>query len=232
MIQETNELMLGIELNEQYAQITYYHQSVREPMTLGASSNSDHALLPMGMRPDSHGRWHLWDGKSAPADGVADLYGRISRQETVSCGGRSYSPAELLSVYFQLCLSKLKLASQDVRLHVMVTVRRLDDVWSAVIVEALEKNGLDRKQIYVQDFFSSFYYHTINQKKELWYQDVALLTYEDEAIVGYVLHIDRSTRPAIAAVNEIARQPMGRTCAPDAVSPSGKRKRTDCFSSF
>ena len=209
MIQETNELALGIELNEKYAQITYYHPSVKEPMTLGASSDPDHVLLPMGMRQDDKGKWHLWDGKSGQGDGVTELYAKIARREKVVLGGHSYEPKELLASYFRLCLAKLKLAAQEVRLHVMVTVRRLDDVWSSVIVDALEANGLDRKQIYVQDFFSSFYYHTINQKKELWYQDVALLTYEDEAIVGYVLHIDRSTRPAIAAVNEIARQPMG-----------------------
>ncbi len=226
MIQATNELVLGIELNEQYAQITYYHQSVREPMTLGAASDAEHALLPMGMRQDSQGRWHLWDGKSAPAAavrsagsgkpdtkepalyGITDLYGRIARREAISCGGQSYEAGELLAIYFRLCMSKLKLLTKETKLYVMVTVRELDDLQSAVIVEALERNGLDRRQIFLQDYLSSFFYHTINQKKELWYQDVALLTYEDEAIVGYVLHIDRSTRPAIAAVNQAARQPM------------------------
>ncbi len=214
MTQATNELVLGIELNEQYAQITYYHQSVKEPMTLGASADAEHALLPMGMRQDSRGRWQLWDGKDGAKEtaqqqsGVTDLYNRIERKETVLCCGRSYEPQEFLAVYFQLCLSKLKLLTKDTKLQVMVTVRELDDWWSTVIVEALERNGLDRKQIYLQDYLSSFYYHTINQKKELWYQDVALLTYEDEAIVGYVLHIDRSTRPAIATVTPVARQLM------------------------
>ncbi len=211
MTQATNELVLGIELNEQYAQITYYHQSVKEPMTLGASSDAEHALLPMGMRRDAQGIWHLWDGKGGQTedkDAAADLYNRIGRREKIACGGRSYEPKEILAEYFRLCFSRLKLLTKDTRLYVMATVRELDDWWSTVIVEALEQYGLDRKQIYVQDFFSSFFYHTINQKKELWYQDVALLTYEEEAIVGYVLHIDRSTRPAIAQVQQAARQPM------------------------
>ncbi len=226
-------MVLGIDLNEQYAQITYYHQSVKEPMTLGASADAEHALLPMGMRLDAQGRWHLWDGKSEwtnaghktasdraatsrtgtrqqtdEKSGITDLYNKIERQETVFSGGKSYEPRELLAAYFQLCFSKLKLLAQETKLHVMVTVRELDDWWSTVLVEALEQNGLDRKQIYLQDYLSSFFYHTINQKKELWYQDVALLTYEDEAIVGYLLHIDRSTRPAIATVDQVARQPM------------------------
>ena len=34
MIQASNELILGIELNEEYAQLTYFHPSVKEPLTL------------------------------------------------------------------------------------------------------------------------------------------------------------------------------------------------------
>ena len=40
MIQATNELILGVELNDAYAQITYYHQSVREPVTVGAPEDA------------------------------------------------------------------------------------------------------------------------------------------------------------------------------------------------
>ena len=33
MIQATNELILGIELNERFAQLTYFHQSVKDPVS-------------------------------------------------------------------------------------------------------------------------------------------------------------------------------------------------------
>lgn len=210
MIQATNELILGIELNRQYAQITYYHQSVKEPVTLGASEEQEQALLPMGLWQDENGVWQLWDS-AAQTDiqgGISGLYDRIAEGKPVSCRGKMYEPYELLAVYFQLCILKLKLLTRETRIFVMVTVRELSDQWSSVIVDALRKNGLDRKQIFLQDYLSSFYYYVVNQKKELWMQDVALLTYEESAIVGYVLHIDRSTRPAIARVDRIARQPM------------------------
>lgn len=213
MIQATNELVLGIELNEQYAQITYYHQSVREPMTLGASADAEHTLLPMGMCQDSRGEWQLWDPQKKDGTdqmhGIDGLYEKLMRQEDILYHGRNYRPGEILAAYFRLCLARLKLLTQGTRLYIMVTVHELDEPWSNVIVEALELNGLDRRQIFLQDYLSSFFYHTINQKKELWYQDVALLTYEEEAIIGYVLHIDRSTRPAIATVDRVARQPVG-----------------------
>lgn len=215
MIQATNELLLGIELNEEYAQITYYHQSVKEPLTLGGASGLDQ--VPMALRQRADGRWMFWDG--SPLDEgeepdqcrISRIFGRILRGEEISDSGRTFEPAEILTIYFTVCMDQLKLLTQNTQVQVMVTVSELTENLGEVIAEAMVRNGVDRKRVYVQDYLSSFYYYTVNQKKELWYQDVALLTYEDEAIVGYVLHIDRSTKPALARVNKVARQPVDET---------------------
>lgn len=214
MIHASNELILGIELREEYAQITYYHQSVKEPLTLAGVQGTDQYQLPMALRQGADGRWQLWDG-APQMDGedrdicrISDLFGKIFRQEPIRNGNENIEPARILSVYFQLCLAQLKLLTQNTKVQVMVTVKELTEELGEVIAEALVGCGIDRKQIYVQDYLSSFYYYTVNQKKELWYQDVALLTYEEEAIVGYILHIDRSTKPALATAEKIARQPM------------------------
>ena len=61
MIQATNELILGIELNEAYAQLTYYHQSVKEPVTVGAPDASEQLQFPMALRRDASGNWDFWD---------------------------------------------------------------------------------------------------------------------------------------------------------------------------
>ena len=41
MIQASNELILGIELNEEYAQLTYFHPSVKEPLTLSFEPDAE-----------------------------------------------------------------------------------------------------------------------------------------------------------------------------------------------
>lgn len=50
MIQASNELILGIELNEEYAQLTYFHPSVKEPLTLSFEPDAENYLLPVAMR--------------------------------------------------------------------------------------------------------------------------------------------------------------------------------------
>lgn len=216
MIQAANELILGIDLRSEHTQVTYYHLSVREPLTLNAVPGEEQPFLPMALRMDSSGSWHLWDKKTDPgAEGdrcrIDDIYERIERQEETEAAGELLSPAGLLGIYFGQCRELLRFLTRQTRIHVMVTVRNLTEQWSRVIVEALEGIGIQRKYIYVQDYLSSFYYYTVNQKKELWYQDVALLEYENETMIGYILHIDRSTRPAIATVKEAARQSVGDT---------------------
>ena len=53
MVQASNELFLGLELNRDYAQMTYFHQSGKEPLTVSRTAGEDDYLLPMGLRMDA-----------------------------------------------------------------------------------------------------------------------------------------------------------------------------------
>ncbi len=215
MAQGSSDLILGIELNEGHAQLTYFHPSVKEPLTLSRVPGAEDYMLPMKLRMDAGGKWLLWDGEPQEEGGEPDvcrisgIYEKLLSGVTVTADGRSFAPEELLGIYFSVCFDMLKVLVQNTQLQVMVTVRDLTEQLGRVLVAALEANGVDRKRIYLQDYLSSFYYYAVNQKKELWYHDVALIEYVDEAIVGYVLHIDRTTRPAIARAEKVARQPVG-----------------------
>ncbi|MCD7812534.1 MAG: DUF5716 family protein [Lachnospiraceae bacterium] len=212
MIQASNELILGIDLNPEYTQVTYWHQSVKEPMTLGLE---EHTLLTPGLRQDENGFWSLWDaGSAVPEEEHTDLhripgvFEAIEAGEPIKNNGTVFAPEELLTIYLKECIAGLKLLTENTRLQVMISVRQLSEALNQVLIRALLRLGVDRKQIYVQDYLSSFFYYTINQKKELWMQDVALISYEERSIVGYILRIDRSTKPAIARVEPVARQSM------------------------
>ena len=162
MIQASNELILGIELNEEYAQLTYFHPSVKEPLTLSFEPDAEQYLLPMAMRKDAGGKWELWDGTGeTAATQVTDLDRKLQTEDEIETGAEQISAAELLAEYFAACIGRLKVLTANAQLQVMVTVRTLTERWSNLIVQALERNGLDRKRIYLQDYLSSFYYYTI-----------------------------------------------------------------------
>ena len=158
MIQASNELILGIELNEEYAQLTYFHPSVKEPLTLSFEPDAENYLLPVAMRKATGGKWELWDGTGEAAAKVTDLYRKLQTEDEIETGAERVSAEELLADYFAACIGRLKVLTANAQLQVMVTVRTLTERWSDLIVRALERNGLDRKRIYLQDYLSSFYY--------------------------------------------------------------------------
>lgn len=88
-------------------------------------------------------------------------------------------------------------------LHIMVTVPKLEPLLSQRIPQALELLGVPRKQIYLQDYYSSFFFYSVHQRQELWSGDVVLLECEEDILSGYVLHIDRTKSPALASVRKV-----------------------------
>ena len=177
MIQEKNDLILGLQLDAACAQLTYYNSSMKEPVTVSADGESETYLIPMEQA--------AWEQANSPQGSMDKLTAFISR-----------------------CLDLVSGLGKPEDMRIMVCVRSMDETIGQRIPKALEQIGVERKYIFLQDYKSSFYYYTINQKKELWSSDVALVECVDETMIGYVLHINKSTRPSLVTVEEAARQPV------------------------
>lgn len=177
MIEEKRDLVLGLQLCEAYAQLTYYNTTMKEPATVSIDGESDSYLLPV--KPEE------WKA-------AIDKDGSL----------------EDLKILFARCLDKVKSLGERKDVRIMVTVPKLEAPLDERLPRALEELGIERKYIFLQDYKSSFYYYTVNQKRELWTGDVALLEYEEDTMVGYVLHVDKSTKPALVTVEKAASQKM------------------------
>ena len=61
---------------------------------------------------------------------------------------------------------------------------------------------------------------------------MALVECVDETMIGYVLHINKSTRPSLVTVEEAARQPVNEKVRDGREGRTGTGSGTACFSSF
>ncbi len=177
MAQEKKETAVGLQLGEHFAQLTWYYQGMKEPLTPGADTKEGPAIS------------RIPEGTMADKDAL-----------------RSFLEGMIVKVP--------EFPGFDT-LHIMVTVRELTQEKAEKIADALESLGCPRKNIGLQDYLSSFYAYTINQKKELWNGDVALLEYRNGQMIGYVLHIDQTKTPQLVTVEEAGRQAVDESLRGD-----------------
>ena len=182
MAQEKKEIMYGLQLCSSGAQVTWYAAGEKEPVTAGMEEGDENCLIPL---PEG-----VWDA--------------ITREEA--------EDGPLVS-FLRDCLRRAEPFQAPEQARVMMTVPELTGPAGERLPRAMEKLGVPRKNIYVQDYRSSFFYYAVNQKRELWSGDVALLEYSEEEslITGSVLHIDRSTTPALVTVKTAATQVMDQS---------------------
>ena len=114
-----------------------------------------------------------------------------------------------LTDFFRESLERGGLLAYPEDVRIMVTVRKLrPGLWDR-IPAALEKLGIPRRYIFLQDYDASFFYYAVHQRRELWNGDVVLMEYRGGVMSGRLLHIDRTKTPALATVTEAARDVIG-----------------------
>ena len=69
------------------------------------------------------------------------------------------------------------------------------------IFDALDRIGIGKDRVSVQNHSQSFMYYALSQKKELWMNDVALYNFGIDGLKFYQISIDRRHRPITVGVS-------------------------------
>ncbi len=139
-------------------------------------------------------------------DNKGDIYSLAMPEDVWKAAKGLGQPIEKIRDYFSRLLKMAAPGHTQQELHVMVTVPKLDPLLCERIPASLEMLGLPRRHIYIQDFLSSFFYYAVSEKQVRRGTDTALFEYEDETMLGYILHVDYTKSPALAGVKCLARQ--------------------------
>lgn len=172
MIKETYDILVGFDLCSDYSMMSFYTRNHTEPRTVSFVPGERKYKIPT---PE-------------------DLFPLV--EQKVELG------VALLSSFFKQCFERLVTVGEIRRMSVMVTMDRIGEGWPEAIVQALGMLDIPRERVYMQEHLESFYYYVLNQKKELWNYQVAMLEYRQERITGYEMNIDRSTKPAFVTVEK------------------------------
>lgn len=162
--------IIGLDLDREYTQITYYNERMTEPETVSIMQNQDRYLIPT----------------------PGDLFSLI--EDSVELGLMT------LANFLKTCLGFLKPAVDPQEIVIMITMKTMAQPWTDALRGACEMAGIAGENVFLQTHGESFCSYTLHQKKDLWMYRVALFEYEDTRITSYVMSIDPATKPALVRV--------------------------------
>lgn len=195
-------LYIGVDLNDKYALLSYFTETMTEPETVSTIAGSEIYQIPLSLyKKKGIGQWYFGqDAKNmAKAEGGAcidDLYRRAYETEKIEIEEKFYDTKDLLAVFFRKILMLPRRLSGEMKIASLgITVSDLNAKTTEMLREVMKKIGIEKEQFFMIDYKESFYYYALNQDKELWGHDVALFSYEEESLKEYYLHRNENTTP-------------------------------------
>ena len=176
--------ILGYDLNEKNCQISYYDERKDEPETLKFAAGHYQIPLMLGYLKDRwvYGREAKYLEEQNPSLVIQDLFGKAMRREKVRVGARLRDAVWLLAKFISLTLTDY----DDIQCITFSTPVTNVDV-TKMLKGIGTYLGVDKENIYVQDYRESFCQYMFYQPKELWQYESALFFCDGQVIKAYML---------------------------------------------
>lgn len=201
--------MIGYDLNEHGCQISYYDEAAREPATLEVAVDNYQIPLVIGYHDETWFCGRHARRLSVLKEGftVEDLLNKALRREKIIHEGKTHEAVWLLAKFIELSLENF----EDIGI-IVFTLPEVDEDIVQMLRGISQRIGIDRRQIFVQDYKESFCYYMFYQPKELWQYESALLYCDRKEVRAYMLKrlktaFDKGRDPFVT-VEEVANAKM------------------------
>ena len=219
--------VIGFDLNNRFAQISYVRIDGTEPETLSTITGEEEYNIPaVILKRKSNNQWVI--GRAAEEaftekDGylVADLLRKSPRGETVRMGTEEYKAEDLLLLFIKRAFSMLPLMTTPDKISaVVVTVRKADTDTVQKLPELLK---IEEEKVHFLSYEESFFFYMLYQQNELRNHQVLLCDSSEGFLNIYRLEKNTFVNPAIAGVEEYAYEDF--KFGPEGESASEKDRR-------
>ena len=225
---ENQKLFVGIDLCNDYTQITCYDERIYEPVPVGNDFGDEeyHRIPTMVARKENSRDWIYGEEANAAMEASASMETNASTETLVSMEkgdtvvakdilthiqsgepyviwGEETAPEFLLEKFLRFILRLLKKDyPNDTIKKLVITVEEKQPELLAAIYGGLEKLGLHKDRVAVFGHRQSYMYYALSQNRELWMNDVGLFEYTQKGLRYYQISIDRRSERLIAGVRE------------------------------
>ena len=199
------KLMVGFDLGEEYAQISYCQGEDVETLSTVAGQEQYNIPAVLCKRIGAN-QWFYGEEAIHCADEnqgilVENLLRLATGGEPVQIDGIVFDPVSLLALFVKRALGVLSLVASPDKIYAMIiTCEKLDSRLVAVLDQVVESLQLKTDRIYYQSHAESFYHYMLKQPEELWKAQVLLLEYRGTKVQSYCMGLNRRTTPVVAYV--------------------------------
>ena len=196
MSKKNTGTMIGYELNNTYAQISYLKAGDAEPETASVVLGADQFTIPTALKKKSDSNLWLFGKDALKEEGVITrLLDLAIDGAEITVGEERIDPVALLALFIKRSLSVLTISVNIEHVTAfMFTTPSITPRTVEIIEQVAVSLDLPPERVYLQSYRESMYHYVVHQPKELWNHQVLLFDYSSHMKV-FRLEGNKKTTP-------------------------------------
>ncbi len=211
--------LVGIDLCDDFSQISYYNYIENEPISIDLPGLDNKYCIPTVVCK-SNGRSDWFAGEEAEkcstlGEGILikGILQKAIEKNPVQVDDISVMPIDLMQTYLDYLLQIVKNFTNCEKIdQICITVELFHISLLNVIVKAMNNLGFSREQLVLTSHTESFVYYSISQKKELWSNEVVLFCYDTNGFSSYRMYRVNERGTQIIMVQKQEKQELSDSC--------------------
>ena len=207
-MREKAGLLVGMDICEDYVQLTYYDNELLSPESVSRGEGEEQYLIPARLAyRKSKNDWIIGDELDKEESGdiveVQDFIKYVCLYEEIRVCDKTYKAEQLMKIFLEALLNVLNSFYPFNEIEYMgITFPTVTKEMSFMMNAVLKELGFEKEKYILLTHDEAFLYYTINQKIELWLNDTALFELEEDGLHFRILTISKKLEPITAKISK------------------------------
>lgn len=206
---ETRDLMIGIDLGKDSSQLCYYDRKAEEPRSLPVKVGSSQYEVPtclcrrVEQKDYCIGIEAEYFAREKGGFLVEDIYGTSKSRKPVQVAGEEKQPWEILAYFLNGMLKLTGVADINRNIRCLtVTMESLDDIQVENLQKAGEELEIQNTSFIIMDHEESFYYYIMTQKTETWNRSVGWYSFDKNHVTFRKMVMNSNAKPILVKLED------------------------------
>ena len=207
-MREKAGLLVGMDICEDYVQLTYYDNELLSPESVSRGEGEEQYLIPARLAyRKSKNDWIIGDELDKEESGdiveVQDFIKYACLYEEIRVCDKTYKAEQLMKIFLEALLNVLNSFYPFNEIEYLgITFPSVTKEMSYKMSAVLKELGFEKEKYILLTHDEAFLYYTINQKIELWLNDTALFELEEDGLHFRILTISKKLEPITAKISK------------------------------